>query len=232
MPGEIREWRGECWRSFTFCSFLLSQVCTLSPQDGVTFFRVGLPLSVHLLWKLLSQACPKVCSLKYFVTQVDNCNQRPQHPATVWVWVCARLLIRVRAGKTSGYEYPLQKIFCLSFLSNFKNPSTTVYRRIILLLLSFKQGLPIMVPLALRVTLAEPIRTCHFKYCAQSSWVSSLTEKVFLQDGEQSREAPDFQISEISLAQLHCHEMLSEWVSFLSTLFRVEHLSQSKGHGG
>lgn len=77
--------------------------------------------------------------------------------------------------------------FCLPFLSNFKKPSTTLYRRTdsFLLLLSFKWGLPITVALVLRVTLDGPIRSCHFKYYAQSSWVSSLAKKVFRLDGEQ-----------------------------------------------
>jgi hypothetical protein len=87
----------------------------------------------------LSQACPKVCSRTYFLTQVDNCNYLLQHPITIWVWVCmysylliwvwvcmysylliwvwvcmySYLLIWVRAGRISNYEYPYQKIFFL-----------------------------------------------------------------------------------------------------------------------
>lgn len=66
--GRIREhWREECWRSFISCSFLLSSVCTLSPQDGAASFRVGLPCSSSL--DTLPQACSKASSLKCFLIQ-------------------------------------------------------------------------------------------------------------------------------------------------------------------
>lgn len=131
-------------------------------QGGSSLFIVSGHFTSGMLQSELTKVFPN--------TVKGSRSELPQPPISVWVWVCTLLYLsgsgQGRHTDASGYEYPCQKIFCLPFLSNSKNLSTTLNWRTdsILLLLLSKLGLPITVPFAVRVTLPGPIRTCHFKY--------------------------------------------------------------------